>query len=308
MEQIAIIGSGLIGRAWTIVFARAGHRVRLWDCDPAALRSALTFVASTARELRDAGLSAESPGVVAARVEASTSLAGALAGASHAQESVTETIDAKRAIFADMDAVAPPGCTLASSTSTIPASAFSEGLAGRHRCLVAHPVNPPHLAPVVEIVPAPWTDAATATRTRALMAAVGQSPVLVRKEVPGFIMNRLQASLLREAWRLVGEGYCSVEDLDRCVRDGLGLRWAFMGPFETIDLNAPAGVADYAARYGQAWHDLLKDTQYEPWDESLIAQVTAERATLLPRGDLAARGAWRDRRLMALVAHLRSQP
>ena len=152
-------------------------------------------------------------------------------------------------MFAALDALAPAAAVLASSTSAIPASQFTEALAGRARCLVAHPVNPPHLVPVVELCGAPWTAAATIERARAVMTEVGQVPIVVRRELDGFILNRLQGALLSEAMRLVGEGYVSPEDLDKTVAHGLGLRWSFMGPFATIELNAPGGVADYCARY-----------------------------------------------------------
>jgi 3-hydroxyacyl-CoA dehydrogenase len=307
VEQIAIIGSGLIGSAWAVVFARAGRTVRMWDHDPGAIEAAMRRIAGTLESLQQAGLIGEAVMDVIGRIEIAASLEEAVRDADYTQESVGEILEVKRGVFARLDTAAPSGCILASSTSSIPASAFTSELAGRHRCLVAHPVNPPHLVPVVEVVPAPWTAAAVVAQTRALLAAAGQTPVLVKKEVPGFLVNRLQASLLREAWRLVDEGYCSVDDLDRCVRDGLGLRWAFMGPFETIDLNAPEGVADYAARYGEAWHGLLKDTRYEPWSDGLIASVEAERRQVLPRADLTQRTAWRDRRLMALIAHRRAQ-
>src|SRR5204863_9812245 len=112
---------------------------------------------------------------------------------------------------------------------------------------------------------------------------VGQVPILVKKEIQGFILNRLQAALLMEAWRLVKQDYCSVDDLDKTIKDGLGLRWSFMGPFETIDLNAPGGVTDYAARYGDALYDMMKNVKHEPWDHKLVAQIEGERRRLMPR-------------------------
>jgi 3-hydroxyacyl-CoA dehydrogenase len=307
-QPVAIIGCGLIGRAWAVVFARAGHSVRVWDRDPAAMTGAVRFAADAVAALAQAELIEEPAHTVISRIEATPALDAALADAGYAQESVAEQLDVKRELFARLDALSPPGCILASSTSSIPASAFTADLPGRHRCLVAHPVNPPHLIPVVEIVPAPWTAAATVEQARMLLASAGQVPVLVKNEVDGFLVNRLQAALLREAWRLVGEGYCSVEDLDRCVRDGLGLRWALMGPFETIDLNAPGGIADYAARYGAAWHALLAGTTYVPWSTELVESIDAERRAVLPREALPQRVAWRDARLMALVAHVRARP
>jgi 3-hydroxyacyl-CoA dehydrogenase len=159
----------------------------------------------------------------------------------------------------------------------------------------------------VELSPAPWTRPEIVTNARALLERAGQAPILLRKEVEGFVLNRLQAALLREAWRLVDEGYVSVEDLDRCVKDGLGRRWSFMGPFETIDLNAPDGVAGYARRYGAAFHALFRGVTYRPWEAELAARVERERRALLPAEGRAAREAWRDRRLMALAAHQREQ-
>ena len=207
---------------------------------------------------------------------------------------------------AQMDAAARPQCILASSTSTIPASAFSAELKGRERCIVAHPVNPPHVVPVVELSPAPWTAPEVVTRSRALHEKVGQVPILVKKEIDGFILNRLQAALLMEAWRLVKEDYCSVEDLEKTNKDGVGLRWSFMGPFETIDLNAPGGVSDYAARYGSVLYRAMSEVRYEPWDAALIAKIDAERRKVLPQSRHGEREAWRDRHLMALIAHKRA--
>ena len=135
---------------------------------------------------------------------------------------------------------------LASSTSAIPASQFTEALPGCARCLVAHPVNPPHLVPIVELCGAPWTTPPVIERAKRIYAEVGQVPIVVNREIDGFILNRLQGALLSEAMRLVGEGYVSPADLDKTVRDGLGLRWSFMGPLATIELNAPAGLPTIA--------------------------------------------------------------
>ncbi len=167
----------------------------------------------------------------------------ALAGVDWVQENLPEVLEIKRDVYPVLDALSPSNAVLASSTSAIPASQFTEALAGRARCLVAHPVNPPHLVPVVELCGAPWTSAATIERAQAVMTDVGQVPVVVRRELDGFILNRLQGALLSEAMRLVGEGYVSPEDLDKTIAHGLGLRWSFMGPFATIELNAPGGVA-----------------------------------------------------------------
>lgn len=305
MEKIAIIGTGLIGRGWAMVFARAGHEVALYDADPKALKRNLAVIRGALSDLRAARLVKEAPERIYKRIRAAASLEDALAGADYAQENVRETLAVKKEIFAAMDMLAHPAAILASSTSTIPASAFTKGLKGRKRCLVAHPVNPPHLVPLVELCPAPWTSKRIVARARALHESVGQVPITVKKEIQGFILNRLQASILNEALSLYDDGYATAVDIDKAVRDGLGLRWSFMGPFETIDLNAPGGVADYAARYGQVVYEQVCSQAPRRWKKDMIARLARERRAVLPASGLAGRQAWRDRRLMALAAHKR---
>ena len=306
MERIAIIGAGLIGRAWAIVFARAGHPVAVYDNDPSALAENLRVAEAALAELAGGSSSRPKPATVRARIVAAASLADALRGARYVQESVRETVAAKQAIFAALDALTEPDCILASSTSYIPASAFSAGLRGRSRCLVAHPVNPPHVVPVVELCPAPWTAPEVVERARRLHESVRQVPVVVRREIPGFLLNRLQAALVCEAIRLYEDGYASAEDIDKTIRDGLGLRWSFMGPLETIDLNAPGGVVDYAQRYAATMVELNRAQLPREWNAAALARLEAERRATLPADRLADRAAWRDRRLMALAAHKRA--
>lgn len=304
MDKIGIVGGGLIGRAWAIVFARAGFSVALHDRSDAILDASFAAIAESLRDLATAGLLADPPAVVQARMTRAPSLAAAVAGAVHVQESLPETLDAKRAIFAALDGLAAPDAILASSTSAIPGSSFTEDLAGRARCLVAHPVNPPHLVPLVELCGTPWTDPAAIARTRALMTQAGQVPILVTRELEGFILNRLQAALLNEAFRLIDQGYVSPEDLDKTVKDGLGLRWSFMGPMETIDLNAPAGVSDYLQRYAPFFRRLDGEMKAAaPWRDELARTLETARRREIPSDRLGARQAWRDRRLMALLAH-----
>jgi len=308
MDRIAVVGAGLIGRAWAMVFARAGLSVTLWDKLPGVADGAMGTIRDRLADLKAAGLVQEAPEVIAARITPVAALADCVAGAMHVQENGPERLAPKQELFAELDRLCPPEVTLASSTSGIPASEFTGNLAGRGRCLVAHPVNPPYLVPLVELVGAPWTDPAVVARTRALMERVGQVPVTAFKETKGFVLNRLQAALVAEAFRLVRDGVMSVEDVDRCVRDGLGLRWSFMGPFETIDLNAPGGVADYAERFGPLMGGITQEQTPYDYDTPTVSAVTAERRAALPLDRIEERSAWRDRRLMALVAHKRGQP
>ena len=302
---VAIVGSGLIGRAWAMVFARAGWAVRLHDAAPGVADAAVELCTAGLQDLAAAGLCGD-PGGAARRITVAGSLAEAVAGAALVQENGPEDLAVKQALFAELDRLAPPEAILASSSSAIRVSLFTETLAGRARCLIGHPVNPPHLIPLVELSGAPWTAPEVIAQARSIYASIGQVPVTVLKEVEGFILNRLQGALLAEAFRLVTEGYVSPQDLDRTVKDGLGLRWSFMGPFETIELNAPGGIEDYCARYT----GFYKRVAAEPPSPTVYEHPAT--AVLLdqwqPQGDLATRMRWRDRRLAALRAHKDSQP
>lgn len=307
-QKIGIIGAGLIGRAWAMVFARAGCPVAIHDADPDATIEAVAAMRQGLGALKAEGLIDEAVERVLARVTPVASVAEAVTGAAYIQENIAETPEAKGEIFAVLDGWAKRDTIIASSTSNIPGSVFMEDLNGRGRCLVAHPVNPPHLVPLVELVPTAWTEPAVLARAKALLEAVGQVPVVVQSEIAGFILNRLQGALLNEAFRLVEDGYISAADLDKTVKHGLGLRWSFMGPFETIDLNAPAGIADYVRRYGSAYRHMAEQ-QADPreWSGALVAKIEAERRAAVPTDKLGARQAWRDRRLAALIAHKRAQ-
>jgi 3-hydroxyacyl-CoA dehydrogenase len=299
----AVVGSGLIGQAWAIVFARGGCNVKMWDGDQQALARAQQLVAGQIRELENQGLLNNADAAIA-RITTAATLEQALEGVDYVQENLPERVELKKEIYARMDACAAAHTILGSSTSSIPASAFTQELAGRSRCLVAHPVNPPYLIPVVELCGAPWTDPQVVQRARDFMTSVGQKPVSVNKEVEGFVLNRLQGALLREAFRLVQDGVVSAEDLDVTVKDGLGLRWSFMGPFETIDLNAPDGLHDYCNRYGGMYQRIsTEQTGTEPWGEDLVQNVEQQRRALLPKEQLLDRRLWRDERLMALMRH-----
>lgn len=305
MEKIALVGAGLVGRAWAIVFARAGYSVTLFDTNQEVLQKSLETVQSNLQDLKEFGLIKEEPAAIRARMTTAATLEAALDGVDYVQESTLETQAMKQSIFTEMDQVAAPNTILASSTSTFMTSSFASDLPGRNRCLVAHPVNPPYLIPLVEVSPAAFTDAGVTERTTDLMRRVGQKPILVKKETQGFILNRLQWSLLCEAYRLVDDGYIGVEDLDKTLKDGLGLRWSFMGPFEVGDLNAPGGILDYSKRFGDMIYEMDSSDQAKPrrWSDELLSKIEKERRAQMALSDLGARSKWRDRRLMALMAH-----
>ena len=306
-NNAAMIGGGLIGRAWAMVFARAGWQVGLFDTVPAQRVAARDYMATSLAEQQSYGLVDDAAGALA-RITIVDRLEDAVADATWIQENLPEVLAIKREVFAVLDRLAPPLAIIASSTSALPASRFTEGLPGRARCLVAHPVNPPHLVPVVELCGAPWTAPEILVRAREVMTAIGQTPVTIHDERNGFVLNRLQGALLSEAMRLVGEGVVSPEDLDRTVRDGLGLRWSFMGPFATIALNAPGGVDDYCGRYGEFFRGLAADpAKPTVWESANVASVAAALGAPPGAMEREARMRWRDRRLLALRRHKASE-
>ena len=305
MDRIALVGAGLIGQAWAIVFGRTGHEVMLYDAEPAALKRARDGIAARLADLAGFRLVDDAHAILG-RIGYATGLAEALDGADYVQESAPERVEVKRELYVELDRLAAPDAIIASSTSGIPASVFTEHVAGRQRCLVAHPINPPFVTPLVELCPAPWTDPAVVDRTHDLMSRVGQAPIRLKKEVQGFVANRMQAALIGAALRMVADGVASAADIDTAIKHGIGLRWSFMGPFETIDLNAPGGIADYLRRYGPLYQAIEGEHGPLEWTaDPLLRQVDEERRAALPAERLPERSAWRDRRLMALAAQKR---
>lgn len=301
-RTVAIVGAGSIGVAFALVFARAGWRVRLQDPDASRLAAVAGEVAERAAALKTFDLLDEAPQDVCARVGTVTELADAVAGVPLVLECAPERVELKRALFAQLDSLAPADAILASVSSALPVSSFASDLPGRARCLIAHPGNPPYLIPVVEIVPAAFTDAQVAQRAEQLFSEVGMAPVRVAREVEGFIFNRLQGAVLREAYCLVRDGVASVADIDRVMREGLAPRWSVIGPFETVDLNTRGGIASHAQKMGPAYARMGKERgQDDPWTPQLVAEVERQRRALLPLEQWKSRVSWRDIELMALA-------
>lgn len=292
--KIAIIGCGVVGSSWSLVFARAGHELAIFDQNVKAAEAAVAFVTAANPDY-------------AAQCRVASSLEDALSGADYVQESAPERLPIKQALYKEMDAFLAPTTIVGSSTSGFPASVFTDGLKNAERCLVSHPINPPHLIPLVELIPAPWTAASALDFTHQLMADLGQSPITLTREINGFVVNRLQSALLGEAFRLVEDGICTPAEVDAAVSDGLGLRWCFMGPFATIDLNAANGVSEYCANLGPMYYGLAKE-QADPreWTPALVKAIEDKMRNAVPAEDLPARRKWRDSFLSAIVTAKRS--
>ncbi|CAB3783760.1 L-carnitine dehydrogenase [Paraburkholderia caffeinitolerans] len=309
-RRAGIVGAGSIGVAFALQFARTGWRVRLFDPDAARRAAAPAELNARLSDLARFALIDESAAQIAARVEVVATLEAAAADADLVQECAPERAELKRELFAQIDRAAPEHAILASASSFLAASKFvDETFPGHARCLVAHPGNPPYLVPVVEIVPAPFTAPAATTRAIALYTEAGLLPVHVKKEVAGFVFNRLQGALLREAYCLVRDGVASVDDIDTVMREGLAPRWSVIGPFETVDLNTRGGIASHALKMGPSYERMGAERgQHDPWTPELVAQVETALRTALPLDQWEARVAWRDRQLMRLAKHRKTTP
>lgn len=304
MATVAVLGTGVVGSSWALVFARAGCEVHVFDISEEALAATTAFVRQALVDLEKEDL-AGSDGVdaVMSRLHTTTDLAEAVANVDYIQESLPERVEIKRSFYKALDALVSPETVIGSSTSGLPASSFTEGLRNAARCLVVHPINPPHLIPLVEIIPAPWTDASTVARVVELMRNVGQSPVTLTREINGFLVNRLQSAVLGEAFRLVEDGICDVDAVDKAIKDGLGLRWFFMGPFETIDLNASQGVTEYCRNLGLMYEGLAREqADPRPWSPQLVAKIDAAMRAVTPTEKLAQKRGWRDRCLASFMS------
>lgn len=300
-KRVAIVGSGSIGAGWAVVFARTGFSVVLNDLVEAQLERAATIIGVRLAELDSYSLLPDPPAMVAARIRYEADLAQAVAEAGLVIEAAPEVLDLKRMLFEQLAMTTHGSAILASSSSAITMSTIADTLKDRHRCLIAHPGNPPYLLPVVELVPADFTAPEIVEAARTIFSEAGMSVVTLGREVEGFVFNRLQGAVLREAYCLVRDGVVSVDDLDKIVRDGLGMRYAFIGPFETSDLNVQGGIAAHAARMAAAYERMGAERgQHDPWTPGLVAEVASQRRQKLPLDGWEARVAWRDRRLMAL--------
>lgn len=298
--RVVILGAGSIGLSFAAVFADHGHAVTLAEPDSGRRAAAQRGIAAQAEAIALAGLARGLAGPVEVVPEA----APALPAADLVLECGPERLEAKQAIFAGLMAGAGPQAILATASSAIPMSRILPDPAQQARALVAHPVNPPAVLRLIELVPAPGTLPETVDRAAALFGEAGFHAVRLGHEIEGFVLNRLQGAVLREAYRLVDEGVTDVAGIEAVMRLGLGPRWALSGPFETAELNTPGGIRAHAARMGPAYRRMgeARGETGCDWREDLVARVEAQRRAMLPEAALPARAAWRVRAVARLVA------
>ncbi|MFV2054710.1 3-hydroxyacyl-CoA dehydrogenase NAD-binding domain-containing protein [Aliiroseovarius sp. YM-037] len=297
-SNIVILGAGIIGQSLAAVFADAGWSVALADPNPAAREAVPTGLEVQRNAIRTAGLWQGGGGAVQVLADAGD----ALSNAAMVLECGPEDLVAKKAIFRDLLAGTSPDVILATASSAIVMSDILPDATDQARCLVAHPVNPPAVLRVIELVPAPGTRPDITKRSAELFSAAGFQTVMLAHEIEGFVMNRLQSAVLRESYRLVDEGIANAEGIDKIMRMALGPRWALSGPFETADLNTAGGIAAHAARMGPAYKRIGEARgEAVDWHDDLVNRVTAERRAVCAEADLPKRAAWRAGAVAQLV-------
>ncbi len=297
ISTVAVVGAGVIGRSWAAVFIGAGLDTRLHDPDSTKLARAVGWVNEELdRDRREGLLSPAQVTARRARLVPCGRLDEALDGATYVQESGPEQIEKKREIFAMLDRTADPHAILASSTSAHDISTIAAGLSGARRCIVAHPVNPPHVVPVVEVLAGQETSPEVLACTMAFLSRVGQHPVRLHRYIPGFLLNRMQAALVREAIYLVESGAADVDAVDAVIRDGLGLRWALLGPFGVANTNADGGIREYLRLYAGAYRAIMDDLGPTPtFDAGMIERLGLQTDAAEGAASVQDIVRWRDR-------------
>ena len=316
-RAVAVIGTGTIGRSWIRVFTRGGYPTRVWDPDPDQMERAWAWLKADLKMTRKRqGLRKAVARSQRELVTRCASLEEALDGVAYVQENAPEDLAIKQQLFKDLDAKSDPGTILASSSSTFGLEQLAGQLEGRHRCIIAHPLNDPHTLAPVEVHSDVHTHPAVVRRTNRFLLQVGQQPLPVRKHRPGLVTERLEAALLREAIYIVQEEIADVETVEAALHLGLGLNWATQGPLRSLALKADGGLLEhltrYASMYQQIWNDLgsdvkltpevidrlarqvgpahggLEPLEYRAWRDDLVERIQRAKTTQRPGGEEAA--------------------
>ncbi len=291
VRRVACIGAGVIGGGWVAHFLARGYDVTAWDPAPDAEDRLRRLVTAAWPALEQIGLA---EGASPDRLTFAPTLDAAVADAQFVQESAPEKLELKRRLLAELDAATPAGVVIASSTSGYPMTDMQTEATDPGRLLVGHPFNPPYLIPLVEVVGGERTDAAAVDWASRFYAVAGKSVITMERELPGFIANRLQEALWREALHMVANGEATVREIDDSITEGPGLRWAFMGPCLTFALaGGEGGMAHMLDHFGPSLKSPWTRLEAPELDEALrtamvegcdaaadgrdIAQLVAER-------------------------------
>ncbi|MGB9441878.1 MAG: 3-hydroxyacyl-CoA dehydrogenase NAD-binding domain-containing protein [Desulfobacterales bacterium] len=304
IKNVACVGAGLIGQGWATLFAAAGYAVTLQDVSDAKLKGAIDQVSLNLRLLADNGRLYHGTAAGAAKnIRTTLSLLEAVKGVDFVLESVPDNYATKKTVFKEMDALAPGDTILASSSSGLLMSEIQTAVTRPGRCVLVHPFLPVHLLPLVEVVGGDQTDPETVDITCSLMKNIGKTPVRLKKEVSGYIVNRLQAAILREAVDLVATGVASAEEVDQAFCNGMGMRDPFIGPLLRAYL-AGDGIENFVEHYAESYR--LRWDSMATWNtiSSSVQERLVDSVNEMPivrENSLEKIKTWRDRMLIEML-------
>jgi 3-hydroxypropionate dehydrogenase (NADP+) len=309
IETVACIGSGLIGQGWATVFSSKGLDVVIQDQTDHLLETSVARIESNLLFLEAHGILAKGEGTASLkRITLTTEISEAVRAAHYVQESTPDRYDLKKTVFEKMDAAAPERSILASSSSGLLMTEIQKAVRSPERCILVHPMLPVHLIPLVEIAGGEKTSPDTVMRTRDLMEGLGKVPVVLNREVSGYIVNRLQAALLRESLDLVQRNVASAEDVDKAFRMGIGLRDPFIGPFLRIHL-AGGGIERFFENFSESYRNRWETM--ETWTSIPAAAVReavegVREMEVVQNKTLEEIESWRDEMLMKILEIVRA--
>jgi len=304
ISKVACVGAGLVGQGWATIFLSRGLEVIMQDISQEILNASMKHIWLNLKFLETQGL-VQKENVEAGRdrIKTTTNIADACDQADYVQESVPDTYEIKKRVFREMDDAAPAYAILASSASGLLMTEIQEVTTRPERCVLVHPILPVHLIPTVEIAGGEKTSRTTIQEAREFMEQMGKSPVVLRREVPGYIINRLQAALMREAIDLVDKGIASPEEVDKAFCRGLGLRDPVVGPFLRMHI-AGNGIENFLKNYAQSyryrWETMETWTSIPP--SAIEAVIKGTRGMeIVSEKSLGEMSAWRDEMLVKIL-------
>jgi len=306
IRKVACVGGGIIGHSWATLFSSKGLEVAILTRSQETLARAVKKIKDNLNFLEQYGLLKKGePEAALKRIKTTTSLADAVDGVDFVEESIAESYEIKKKVFKEVDSIAPKHAILASSTSGLTMTEIQRATTKPERCIVAHPLNPPLLIPLVELVPGNRTSADTIELVYGFMKKLGKVPVVLKREVPGFIVNRLQAAVWREAISLVDKGVATVEDVDKALYAGLGIRWAFMGVNLTLHLGGGQGGISYFIKhleptFSGIWRDMETWTNISQSKSKKIIEGVEKTSTVIDK-TVSQLTKWRDRKLIKIL-------
>ena len=304
MRKVGICGAGLIGASWAIGFANAGYKSLVYDNDPNSSENFKNIFDKLIQDIKliDPDIDAE---IIKSNIQLNCSMEQICEDSILIQESVVEDLKVKQDVYKELDRLTSKETILASSSSYLVISEISEFVEHKNRCINAHPALPPHVVPFVEVVGSQDTSEEIIKKALTIYKKANYAAILVKKETEGFVLNRLQGALLNEAVRLHEGGFASMEDIDIALKHALGIRWAFMGPFEIMDLNAPEGIKDSFTRYRAGIQNLAKQQNTVPaYSDEYLDKLDKEQRQRLAYQDRPDRIKKRNK-MIALIRKLK---